>query len=131
MAFVLEIEPGSGMAIATCSGTLDLEEARKGVTALWVHPDWSGVSAVWDFRAARLNFSTPDIREAAQFVLAHQPRTPPARMAFVTAHDADFGMLRMFEVFRESPATAVRAFRDLKEALTWARGVAAADGRET
>lgn len=123
MPFVLEVEPGSGMAIATCSGTLNLEEARKGVSALWVHPDWRGVSAVWDFRAARLNFSTPDIREAAQFVLAHQPRRPPARMAFVTTHDADFGMVRMFEVFRESPATKVRVFRDLEEAKSWARGL--------
>lgn len=121
MPFVLEIEPDSGMAIATCTGVLTLDEARRGVSSLWEHPAWGGVSAVWDFREARLSFSTPEIREAAQFVLAHQPKTPPSRMAFVTANDADFGLVRMFEVFRESPATEVRVFRDMAEAITWAR----------
>jgi acetaldehyde dehydrogenase (acetylating) len=116
------IDPNTGLAVVTCTGTLGLEEAREGVRALWQHPDWPGVAAVWDFRSARLDFSTADVREAAQFVLAHQPATPPRRVAFVTAHDADFGLVRMFEVFREHPGTEVRAFRQLEAATHWALG---------
>jgi hypothetical protein len=43
-------------------------------------------------------------------------------VAFVTAHDADFGLVRMFEVFREHPETEVRAFRQLEAATHWALG---------
>lgn len=125
MPFTIEIEPDTGMAVATCSGILTIHDAKEGVSALWAHPHWRGESAVWDFRGARLGFQTADIREAAQFVLAHQPKRPPARVAFVTGHDADFGMVRMFEVFRQDPNTEVQTFRDMNEALAWARGPAA------
>jgi hypothetical protein len=121
MPYTITIESDTGMAVAVCTGTVTLSEAKAGVQELWAHPDWKGRGAVWDLRSARLDFATPEIREAAQFVLAHQPRVPPVRVAFVAARDADFGQVRIFEVFRESPDTEVRVFRDLTEALTWAR----------
>jgi hypothetical protein len=37
------------------------------------------------------------------------------------ARDLDFGLARMFEAFREHPATTVRVFRGFDEALSWAR----------
>lgn len=127
MAFelIIIIDPNTGVALATCTGTVRLSDAQAGVVSLWEHPKWPGEAAVWDLRTARLEFSTAEVREAAQFVLGRQPSTPPKRVAFVTAHDMDFGLIRMFEVFRESPETEVRAFRDLEPALDWAHGQAA------
>jgi hypothetical protein len=97
-------------------------EARRGSReALWKHADWDGRAVVWDFRSAHFDVNTSDIRELAVFVLEHQPVAPPSRVAFVTARDVDFGMTRMFEVFREDPATEFRVFRDYHEAVAWAR----------
>jgi hypothetical protein len=44
-------------------------------------------------------------------------------VAIVVGRDADFGMVRMFEVFREHPPTEVQGFRDLDEAISWARSM--------
>ena len=117
----IQIEPETGLAIATCSGVLRLSDATEGVAALWKSPGWIGRSAVWDFREAQFDLSSSDIREVAQFISRHQPATPPSRVAFVTKRDVDFGMARMFEVFREDSRTAFRVFRDYDEAVCWAR----------
>lgn len=122
MPFELTIDPSTGLALATCSGTLGLDDAREGARALWAHPDWQGQGVVWDFRQARLDFTSVDVRELAQYVLAHQPARPPKRVAFVTTHDMDFGLVRMFEVFRDHPSTDVKVFRELEPAQAWALG---------
>jgi len=117
----LAIDRDTGVVLATCTGTLGLDDARDGARALWTHPDWHGQAVVWGFRAARLDSKGVDVRELAQFVLAHQPARPPRRVAFVTVRDADSGLVRMFGVFREHPSTDVRVFREIEAALAWAR----------
>ena len=121
MAISIQIESETGMAIATCSGVLQIEDAKKGAATLWKSPDWKGVSVVWDFREAQFDVTTSNVRRIAEFVLRRQPAIPPAKVAFVTQRDVDFGMARMFEVFREDPRTAFRVFRDFDEAVSWAR----------
>ena len=111
------------MAIATCSGVLRLNDAQEGAAALWKTPGWLGRSSVWDFREAQFDFSPSDIRKFAQFIISQQPSKPPLRVAFVTPRDVDFGLARMFEVFREDPRTAFRVFRDYEEAVCWARSL--------
>lgn len=122
MSISIHIEKDSGIAIATCSGALRLADAQQGAEALWRTADWAGRSAVWDLRAARFEVSSSDAREIARFILLHQPSPPPSRIAFVTLRDVDFGLSRMFGVFREDPATAFRVFRDYDDALRWVRG---------
>ena len=39
------------------------------------------------------------------------------RAAFVVARDLEFGLVRMFEVFRESDDVQTSVFRDLDQAL--------------
>src|SRR5882672_3439172 len=97
MPFKIAIEPETRIAIATCTGELGFDDAKKGAATLWANPEWGGKAAVWDFRAARLVVSTPEIRETAKFILESQPAVPPARVAFVTERDLEFGLLRMFD----------------------------------
>ena len=123
MNLSIYVEPETGIAIATCSGVLRFSDAREGVAALWNTPGWLGKSAVWDFREARFDASLAEIREIAQFVLQHQPATPPLRVAWVTPRDVDFGLSRMFEVFREDSRTEFRVFRNYDEAICWARSL--------
>jgi hypothetical protein len=122
MPFSLQLEPDSGIVIATCTGVFELSDAKEGAQAVWGNPQWSGRPIVWDFRSARLNFRPAEVRELAEFFLGHQPRNPPPKVAILTSRDSDFGLARMFEVFREHPATEVQIFRDHEEALSWARG---------
>ena len=117
----IQVEPETGMAIAACSGVLKLSDALEGVATLWKTPGWLGRSAAWDFREAQFDLSPSDIKAIAEFISQNQPATPPLRVAFVTGRDVDFGMSRMFQVFREDPRTTFRVFRDYDEAVSWAR----------
>ena len=122
MPFSLQLEPASGVVVGTCTGMLNASDARKGATTFWANPDWSGRPVVWDFRAAQFDIHAPEIRDIAQFILENQPPAPPPRVAFVTTRDVDFGLARIFEVYREHPTTSFRVFRDLDEAMSWAMG---------
>jgi len=75
MPFSMRFEPETGLVIATCSGAMGLNDAREGAAAVWEKPEWSG---------------------NARFILERQPAIPPSRVAFVTARDVDFGLVRMF-----------------------------------
>jgi len=125
MTFSLRIEPESGIAIATCSGVLCIADAKQGAEAVWGTPEWSGRSVVCDLRSAQLDLAAAEIRDTARFILEHQPETPPSRVAVVTSRDLEFGLARMFEVFREDRVNEVEIFRDYGEALAWARSAVA------
>jgi len=120
MPLSIRVDPETGVAIVTAAGVLGLDEATEGAKALWKTRGWSGAGAVWDFRNSQFDLSAVEIREVAAFVLENQPENPPARMAFVTDRDLDFGLARMFEVFRSDSRTALQVFRDFDEALDWA-----------
>lgn len=123
MAVSIEIEEPSGVAIVGSSGVLRLSDARRAAVELWGTSSWPGKAVVWDFREARFDISPRDVREIAAFILENQREEPPARVAFVTPSDFDFGMSRMFEVFREDPLTSFRVFRDFDAAVVWARSI--------
>lgn len=111
------------MAIVSCTGALDRDDARDAAQALWSTGAWSGRCALWDFRGARFDVSPDDVRGIAMFILRHQPDPPPAKMAFVVDRDVDYGMARIFEVFREDPRTEFRVFMDFEEAIAWAHSL--------
>jgi hypothetical protein len=121
MNISIQIEPKTGMAIVTCSGALQTNDAKEGATLLWKTPGWAGKSVVWDFREAKFDISSSDTRDIAQFIFSHQPETPPLKVAFVTHREVDFGMARMFAAYRQDDRTEFRVFRDYEEAVSWAR----------
>ena len=45
--------------------------------------------------------------------------TAAARVAYVAADDVSFGLLRMFEVYREQDDYQTKVFREEKSALAW------------
>lgn len=120
MSVEIAVEHDSAVAVASCTGVFGLEEARAGVSKLWRTEDWPGGAVVWDGRSAEFNLSSEDIRELAQFVKLNQP-APPARVAFVTQTAVGFGLARMFGAYRDQPETDFQVFRDIDEAIRWAR----------
>lgn len=123
MNISIQIEPQTGMAIATCSGVLRPSDAKEGATLLWKTPGWSGKSVIWDFREAQFDISSSDTREVAQFIFSRQPATPPLKVAFVIHRDVDFGMARVFAAYRQDDRTEFRVFRDYEQAVNWARSL--------
>lgn len=119
----IKIDPKTGLAIATCTGILNLDDAKQGAIALWKTVGWPGELVVWDFREATFDISSEDVQYIAQFIFSHQPEKPPSKVAFVTSRDADFGMARVFEVYRQDLRTMFRVFRNFDEALAWAKSV--------
>jgi hypothetical protein len=123
MALSIRFEPRPGIVIATASGVLALEDAKSGAREVWDNPELRGKPIVWDLRSARLAVLPAEVRQLAEFILEGQPPDHRPAVAFVTGRDADFGMVRMFEVFREKPSTVVQGFRDLDKAISWARSM--------
>src|SRR5262245_42590720 len=124
MPFSIHVEPDSGVAIGTCSGVLGLADAKAGAATLWKNPAWNGLAVVWDFRLARLDASSSEVFELARYINAQQRSPGPARVAFVTSRDVDYGQARIFEGYRERPPTEVHIFRDFDAAVDWARAAA-------
>jgi len=118
--FSMQLDPELGIIMGVGTGDLTIADARAGAAAVWAKTEWRGLPVLWDFRSARFDVRSDDVREIGKFILEHQP-APPPRVAFVTGRDVDFGLARMFEVHREHPATEVRVFRDYDEAILWAR----------
>lgn len=98
---------------------LRVDDAREWAAALWTSPGWAGRAAAWDFREAEFDLSSSDVQDIARFILGNQPTPPPAKIAFVTGRDVDFGLARMFEVYRRSPGTEFRVFRSYGDAISW------------
>lgn len=123
MPVSIEVDADSGVAIGKCSGVLGLADAKAGAAKLWKDPAWTGLAVVWDFRDAQLNTTGAEVFELAQYINAQQRSPGPARVAFVTSRDVDYGQVRMFEAYRERPPTEVQVFRDFDAAVDWARAV--------
>ena len=121
MPFSVRFEPETDLVVATCSGIVKMDDATLGAVVVWDNPEWSGKPVLWDLRSAQLDVRGEEVREMAKYILAHQPAIPPPRVAFVTARDVDFGLVRMFQAVREHPSTLVGVFRDYDEAISWAR----------
>jgi hypothetical protein len=123
MIVSIQIEPLTGMAIATCSGIIRISDAQEGATKLWKTEGWSGRSVIWDLREAQFDMSSSDPSDIARFILNHQPAPPPLKVAFITKHDFEFGMARMFDAYRGDPHTEFQVFRDYDEAVCWAKSL--------
>lgn len=121
MGFSIRVDDETGVATVTYSGVVRVDDARESAAAFWKAPGWAGRAAAWDFREAEFDLSSSDVQEIARFILRNQPTPPPAKIAFVTGRDVDFGMARMFEVYRRSPDTAFRVFRSYGDAISWLR----------
>jgi len=62
--------------------------------------------------------SSADVRTAAQRA-ASLSRDTDFRVAVVAPRDADFGMFRMFQAFRELGEDRMAVFRDIQDACDW------------
>ena len=68
-----------------------------------------------DLRATRVALSTSDVHMLANMA----KRQPISQRAIVTTDDADFGIMRMLELWSEPGARGYGVFRSIREACVW------------
>ena len=107
-----------GVAIAVVCGPLDLEDIRDATAEVWRRVSGPSARILFDLREARFDLAPDEIPDLAEFVKQGSPYED-LRTAFIVAQDLEFGLLRMFEAFREAQGTRTAVFRNREEALAW------------
>lgn len=73
---------------------------------------------LWDL-TDNFDFASDEIAQIAARGRAHWPSS--SRVAYVAANSLSFGLLRVFEVFREQENYETKVFREEQPALEWLR----------
>lgn len=73
---------------------------------------------LWDISVG-VDFDNDELKEIAGY--GKQRLDYPARVAIVAPGDLSFGLMRVFEVYREKEDLEFRVFRDEAQALVWLR----------
>ena len=109
-------------------GELTLKDVSWHMDELASHPDFEPMfGQLIDFRdVSTTPLTGEDIRKLAQREIFH----PHSKRAFVTPTDLQFGLARMFSMYRENRGEiGIQIFRDMREALDWLNLAAAPDIR--
>ena len=114
----IDTESVEGVVVGTASGPLTLEGIREAAAAVWREVEGPRIHMLWDLRDAQFRLSASEVRALAEFAKLHSPFSD-LRMAFVVARDLEFGLIRMFEVFRDNGSARTSVFRDRQDALGW------------
>ena len=107
-------------------GAVNIDEIIGMLPGFLAHEDFvPGMPALFDLSEASMGETSVDqMRRAGQEQSRVADRRGQARVAVVTASDADFGMLRMYGVHAhdQCPHLEFAVFRDMEVAERWALG---------
>jgi hypothetical protein len=113
-----KIDKERKLVMSTGSGVVTMAESLAHQDNLLKDPDFApSFSQLMDLtHVTELQLGTEDVRRIAQRPIF----SGDSRRAIVASRDVVFGVLRMFEIFREHLGeTGIRVFRNLDEALAW------------
>lgn len=113
-----EYDAPGGVIVAVLRGAVTIPQMLKAARESWRRAEGPRIRILWDMREARFDLSSGEVRELAEFAKRNAPAAD-LRTAFVAPQDLEFGLVRMFEVFRETPLASARAFRDVDSAMAW------------
>ena len=113
-----KIDKERRLVMSTYSGVLTIEDALGHQKKLLKDPDFDpSFSQLFDVtRVTDMRLTAEDVRTLAQRTVF----SPDSRRAILVSNDLQFGLSRMFGIFRETKGEKrIRVFRDLEEALEW------------
>ena len=121
MAFEFEIDAASRLVRIRMWGPVVLGDIFEVTRQITCDPSFQpGFSELIDLRelTSTATLTADNLRE-----LASSPLDPVALRAFVTPHASTFGLVRMFETYREINRSPERiaVFKELAEAEAWLR----------
>ena len=118
MAVDFDLESIEGVAVGIACGPLTLEEIKESAATMLQKAEAPQTRVLWDLRGARFDLEADEVRSLAEFI-KRISAARDLRTAFVVSRDLEFGLLRMFEVFRETDCAATSTFRDKQQAVEW------------
>jgi hypothetical protein len=122
MPITYTIDPGMNLLITTATGTITLAEYRSYVEKREADPAYDPrMCGLFYAGAARIGFSTDEMREVARLYKAQLPDSCIKRSIVVSA-ECDFGMARMFQALAEDARLEFRIFKDFDAAFSWVTG---------
>ena len=118
MDYKISTDEGTQTAVITVRGEGTLVGLRRIMTDLAPGGHFALPRRLWDLREATLGMTSAELEQ-----LAHDGQDregpEPSRAAVVASGDLEFGLSRLFEVYRASDSTSIAVFRDLDEAARW------------
>lgn len=121
MDLVFDQESEKGVVVGTAHGRLRLQELKESASVFWREVDAPVARVLWDLREATFELSSGDVEEFAHFGKRHSPFAG-LKMAFLVSRDLEFGLIRMFEIFRATESAQTAVLRDKSQALQWLTG---------
>lgn len=79
--------------------------------------DNPAILRLWDLSSTGLDLTTSQLRQLAEY--GKSQSFPPSKVAIVAREDFAFGIMRMYEVFREDEVAEHKIFRTVQEARGW------------
>ena len=121
MAVTFDLESVKGVVIGVADGPLTFGEIKECTAKMWQLQEGPSVRVLWDLRAAEFDLSAREVRESAAFAKRNSPYGA-LRMAFVASQQVEFGLLRMWEAYRDEEGAQIAVFREREQALEWLSG---------
>lgn len=119
MSLEYRSDRASGLTVTVAEGRITVDDVRRYIEDIVADPTTNDCDELVVLRDVDLKeFSGHDVRDLAQHASKISPEQA-FRTAIVAPCDADFGLLRMFEVFRNRPEGKLVVFRDLGSAQAW------------
>ena len=118
MELVIDKHSEKGIVVGIAKGPMRLPDLRESAATFWREVSGSEARVLWDLREVTFDLSAADVEQFAEFGKRHSPFAG-LRMAFLVSRDLEFGLLRMFEVFRATERTQTAVFRVRAEAIHW------------
>ena len=108
------IEPSGKLTVIRLNRDLGLEEIFAVMRKV-VETDVCD-QRLWDLSKC-FTFADEQVQALANF--GKQLWPDPSKVGYVASNDLTYGLLRMFEVYREGEGYQTRVFRTEREALDW------------
>jgi len=113
-----KIDKERGLVMTIGAGVLTREDIQGHMDRLSADPDFDpSFSQLADFREiTEVEIEPEDVRQFAQRIIY----SSSSRRAFLVKNDLQFGLARMFEIYRElNGETGIRVFRAFDDAMEW------------
>ena len=116
-----QIDVARRLVVTTVQGEVSAEDLRLHAEAMASDPRRNvPLDELVELSCATESpVASQTLREFARLMRAEDHNTPGTRLAFVAPATAAFGMVRMFEAYREHPSFEIRVFRDGADAQRW------------
>ncbi len=117
--FSYRLLEGDDYLTITLFGPVSKNDARGVIDAITRNGTIMHSRRLWDLRECEFTLNSDELMELASIARSRDPEQ--GRGAVLVGKDLTFGLLRIYQAFRESESNDVMEFRDEDEAIAWVR----------